>query len=134
MECMVRVVLYLLRYRVGANGDGNRLSPNRLDSQVHAHMSRILRAIEQLLLGISNLCAASDNKLIAWHVNPHEIIRMSSQDHFDRSSAHRMTLERAGSDQTCGYPCEFKDLGSIPILLYRSILHSEHHVHGGLAP
>jgi len=25
----------------------NRLSPNRLDSQVHAHMSRNLRAIEQ---------------------------------------------------------------------------------------
>jgi len=26
----------------------NRLSPNRLDSQVHAHMSRNLRAVEQL--------------------------------------------------------------------------------------
>jgi hypothetical protein len=43
----VRVVLCVLRYRVGAYGDGNRLSPNRLDSQVHAHMSRNLRAIEQ---------------------------------------------------------------------------------------
>jgi hypothetical protein len=37
----------VLRYRVGAYGDGNGLSPNRLDSQVHAHMSRNLRAIEQ---------------------------------------------------------------------------------------
>jgi hypothetical protein len=46
----VRVVLCVLRYRVGAYGDGNRLSPNRLDSQVHAHMSRNLRAIEHYLL------------------------------------------------------------------------------------
>jgi hypothetical protein len=44
----VRVVLCVLRYRVGAYGDGNRLSPNRLDSKVHAHMSRNLRAIEQV--------------------------------------------------------------------------------------
>jgi hypothetical protein len=36
----------LLRYGVGAYGDGDRLSLNRLDSQVHAHMSRNLRAIE----------------------------------------------------------------------------------------
>jgi hypothetical protein len=86
-----------------------------------------------MLLGISNLSAAPYNKLIAWHVNSHEIIRMSSQDHLDRSSAHRMTLEKAGSDQTCGYLCEFKDLSSIPIRLYRSILHSELYVHGGLA-
>jgi len=44
--CEVRVVLCVLRYRVGAYGDGNRLSPNGLDSQVHAHMSRNLQAIE----------------------------------------------------------------------------------------
>jgi hypothetical protein len=44
------VVLCVLRYRVGAYGDGNRLSLNRLDSQVHAHMSRNLRAIEQYKL------------------------------------------------------------------------------------
>jgi hypothetical protein len=43
----VHVVLCVLRYRVGAYGDGNRLNPNRLDSQVHAHMSRNLQAIEQ---------------------------------------------------------------------------------------
>jgi hypothetical protein len=54
MERMVRYMLYMcvLRYRVGAYGDGNRLSPNRLDSQVHAHMSRNLRAIEQLAIEV----------------------------------------------------------------------------------
>jgi hypothetical protein len=50
----MRYMLYMcvLRYRVGAYGDGNRLSPNRLDSQVHAHMSRNLRAIEQLAIEV----------------------------------------------------------------------------------
>jgi hypothetical protein len=37
---------------VRAYGDGNRLSPNRLDSQVHAHRSRNLRAIEKEIYGI----------------------------------------------------------------------------------
>jgi hypothetical protein len=44
----VLVVLCLLRYRVGAYGDGNRLSLNRLDSQVHTLISRNLRAINLL--------------------------------------------------------------------------------------
>ena len=56
--CEVRVVLCVLRYRVGAYGDENRLSPNGLDSQVHAHMSRNLQAIEQI-----SCCPAIDNDL-----------------------------------------------------------------------